>query len=218
MVYTTGGSTPRVGIFLLNDMTNIELVEKYLHSIGMKLVKGSTLEALFPFLIMDCQYQLYCKDIAPIPVKQDLKKVRNQWIESYNKFNRSLFKAFTVDEQDEIVDKMDDFSSYIQNDLVVAKVAMMDVAKQLPFEIQNVIGSCLMCNALAQMAQIIWGKVYHNRRNESMFNREIDGVRKFSWRFLNMYYKEDEHISCNVETVNTTIDILCRKAIKWLYL
>lgn len=198
-------------------MTNIELVEKYLHSIGMKLVTGSTLETLLPFLIMDCQYQLYTKDIAHLPAKRELKKIRNQWIESYNRFNRSLFDAFSIEEQDEIVDRMDDFANYIQNDLVIAKVAMMDVAKKLPLETQNVIGSCLMCNALAQMAQIIWGKVYHNRRNESMFNREIDGVRKFSWRFLNMYYKEDENISCNVESVNTTIDILCRKVIKWLY-
>lgn len=199
-------------------MTNTEIVERYLRSIGMKRISGDTLETLFPFLVLDCQYQLYCKDIAPLPVKHGLKKIRNQWIESYNKFNRRLFDAFDTDEQDEIVDKMDDFSNYIQNDLIVAKVAIMDTVKHLPFEKQNVVGSCLMCNALAQMAQIIFGKVYHNSRNEPMFDREIDGVRKFSWRFLNLYYKEGEDISCNVEAVNTAIDILCRRAIKWLCL
>lgn len=182
----------------------------------MKRISGNTLETLFPFLILDCQYQLYCKDIAPLPVKHELKKVRNQWIESYNKFNHRLFNAFNADEQDEIVDKMDDFSNYIQNDLIIAKVAIMDTVKHLSFEKQNVVGSCLMCNALAQMAQIVFGKVYHNNRNESMFSKEIDGVRKFSWKFLNMYYKENENISCNVEPVNNAIDILCRKSIKWL--
>lgn len=199
-------------------MTNKELVEKYLASRGMRLVSGSTLEPLLPFIIMDAQYQLYSHDVAPLPVKREMKQERNKWIAAYNKFNKGLFRAFDTDEQDEIIDKMDEFSAYIQNDLMITKVAMMDLVKHLPFERQNVIGSCLMCNTLAQVAQIIWSKVFHDRHGNPETNRELHCVRISSYRFLNMYHHEGRNISCNTETVNTALDIFCRKAVKWLYL
>lgn len=198
-------------------MTNKELVDKYLASRGMKLVGGATLEPLLPFIIMDAQYQLYRQDIAPLPLKREIKQVRSKWINAYNKFNKGLFAPFTADEQDEIVDKMDEFAAYIQNDLIVTKVAMMNIVKFLPFEQQNVIGSALMCNALAQAAQVIWNKVFFDRRGNPETNRELHCIRVSSYRFTNMYYREGENISCNTKEVNVAMDILCRKMVRWLY-
>lgn len=183
----------------------------------MRLVQGSTLEPLLPFFIMDVQFQIYCHDIAYLPVKYQMKQVRGKWIAAYNKFNKAFFNAFTQDEQDELIDKMDDFADYIQNDVMVAKVAFMDMVKDLPFERQGVIGACLMCNVLAQSAQVIWGKVYHDRHGVKETNGELRRIQICSYDFLNMYYREGRNISCDTPRITEAVNILCRKIVKWLY-
>lgn len=80
-------------------MTNRQMVEKYLTSIGMKLVSGSgTLEPILPFFMTDVAYNIWRKDISPIPCRHELKQLKKMWITRYGVFNRQFFRAFTIDE------------------------------------------------------------------------------------------------------------------------
>ena len=58
-------------------MTKRELIKRYLDSIGKVRVSGDTTEPLLPFLLGDAIYSIYAKDIAPLPLVREQKKLRN---------------------------------------------------------------------------------------------------------------------------------------------
>ena len=55
-------------------MTRKEIADKYLAELGMKSEKGDCFEFVVPFIILDLVYDLYCKFIAPLDVKFELKR------------------------------------------------------------------------------------------------------------------------------------------------
>ena len=54
-------------------MTNTEMVDRWLTSIGMKRVSGSSLEPILPFFMLDVAYNMWQKDVSPIECKFELK-------------------------------------------------------------------------------------------------------------------------------------------------
>ena len=62
-------------------MTKRELINTYLKSIGRTLVQGDSTEPLLPFLLGDAIYTIYNRDIAPVDLQREEKRVRNPWAE-----------------------------------------------------------------------------------------------------------------------------------------
>ena len=202
-------------------MTANELVDTYLAHKGMRRIKGNGYDAILPFFMLDSMYQILSKDIAPIPCKQEQKLALKRWREAYNSFNQDFFRAYSQDQQDEIIDMMDAFETYINNDVLIAEVAVMnDLAQHgIPFEHQKVIASCVMCHVLAQAAQITWGAIYKNSRNISKESPHIKAILKYSSTWMNLYFAKvsDAHINPNdSEQICTAMDILCRKMVRFL--
>ena len=73
-------------------MTNTEIVDKYLTSIGMKRVSGTSLEPILPFFMLDAAYNMWLKDVQPIECKHEAKKMKKEWVTKYGLFNRSFFR------------------------------------------------------------------------------------------------------------------------------
>lgn len=201
-------------------MTNTEIVDKYLTSIGMKRVSGTSLEPILPFFMLDAAYNMWLKDVQPIQCKHEAKKMKKEWVTKYGLFNRSFFRAFTLDEQCEITDKMDSFDAYIGNHVTIAKVQVMNVMRDLETEQAVRCASLLIINILCQSAQIVWQHVYKNSRNKDKTNPEIHALERLSSKFMNAYHCRisDRNVNPNEsKPIVDAVDVLCNKMIKWLY-
>ncbi len=201
-------------------MTNDEMVDKWLASIGMKRVQGHTLETILPFLMLDVNYQIFLKTVRPLESKHEMKLWKQRWIDAYNRLNKQFFRAFTVDEQNEVVDKMDDFDNWIANDVMIAKVQIMNFLQDLDFDIQKTCAELMIANIMAQSAQIVWGNCYKTSTLYNQKNMDIQAIEKASSRFMNLFHSavSDRHVNPNQsKPIVAAVDVLCQKMIKWLY-
>lgn len=201
-------------------MTNTEIVDKWLASIGMKRASGSSLEPILPFFMLDAAYNMWLKDVSPIECRHEAKKMKKEWVRRYTVFNRQFFRAFTLDEQCEITDKMDSFDTYIGNHVMVAKVQVMNAMRDLDTDQAVRCASLLIINILCQSAQIVWQHVYKGGRDNDRTNQDILALERLSSRFMNAYHSgiSDRNVNPNeCKPLVDAVDVLCQKMIKWLY-
>ena len=196
-------------------MTALDLVDTYIATLGLKRLKGERASPILPFFILDAMYSILVKDLAPLEVKGQTKKALTDWLHNYGLFNRSFFRAFSQDQQDEVIDIMDSFEAYIGNDLTVTKVAVMNqLAKHgIEFEGQKILAAAVVANILAQQASIIWEEVYKRS------NRYLLAIELLSKRWMQSYFLQHfpGHINPNEDkTICTAVDILCKKIIHFL--
>lgn len=214
-------------------MTKRELINTYLKSIGRTLVRGESTEPLLPFLLGDAIYTIYNRDIAPLDLHREEKRLRNHWAENYTRFNRPFFASIGVDNHDQVTDLMDDFEEAISNNVMMLRSELMLLLGDVPFDQRNPIVSALLCHVLAQAAQCAWGNVYRvatfakkddDGNIEPLVhypekNRYLDAINRDSYALANMWHNA---ISLALEDPNKTkgippaINALCRKIYRWL--
>lgn len=187
----------------------------------MRRIQGDGYDAILPFFMLDSMYQIMSKEIAPIPCRQEQKLALKRWREAYNSFNQDFFRAFNADQRDEIIDMMDAFEAYINNDVLIARVAVINELTKydIPFEQQKVVSSCVLCHVLAQTAQITWRAIYKNSWGEDRDNPHIRAILKNCWKWLNIYFASitDAYVNPNdSEPICTAMNILCKKMVKFL--
>ena len=206
-------------------ITNHEIVDTYLAYKHRRRVKGERLDnimPLMPFYIMDACYQVYCKDIKDYPCRHRAKQAKNKMAEAFRKFNTDFFLAFNPDQTDYILDQMDEFCEYIHNSIVMLKSAVVnyfatlgDISK-LPFEDKRVIASLLICNALAQSAQHMYGEVYRKGNMSKEVEPTIEVVKKASYDYSNLFPFAINVDITSSKQVMDMIDVLCKNIIKFL--
>lgn len=213
-------------------MTKRELINTYLKSIGRTRVQGDSTEPLLPFLLGDAIYTIYNRDIAPLDLHREEKKLRNDWVQHYTLFNRPFFAAIGADNHDQVTDLMDDFEEAIANHVMVLRSELMLLLGDVPFDQRKPIVSALLCHVLAQAAQCAWGNVYRVatlvKRNGAVKqvmvhrpekNRHLDAINRDAFILANAW-----HNSINLALVDPNktkgippaINALCRKIYRWL--
>jgi hypothetical protein len=213
-------------------MTKRELINTYLKSIGRTRVQGDSTEPLLPFLLGDAIYTIYNRDIAPLDLHREEKKLRNDWVQHYTLFNRPFFAAIGADNHDQVTDLMDDFEDAIANHVMVLRSELMLLLGDVPFDQRKPIVSALLCHVLAQAAQCAWGNVYRVatlvkktgavkqvmvHRPEK--NRHLEAINRDAFILANAW-----HNSINLALVDPNktkgippaINALCRKIYRWL--
>lgn len=211
-------------------MTNAEIARAYYKHNNLKLQQGSedSLEAILPFIIMDAVYQLYCTHIKPMDVKGQLAQIRNHWSKTYSQFNRQFFRSFDEDQIDYVMDKMDSFDSYIQNDLEITRISIMDCFRQEGDTMQVVASACVLCGVLAVAANTVWQRVHRVVLPRSKYrpyartigekNPLLTILEKIPYKYLGGYRGKAEVINVsNDPKVEAAVNVLCRKMIHWLY-
>lgn len=211
-------------------MTNVEITRAYYKHNNLELQKGSeeSLEAILPFIIMDAVQQLYCTHIKPMDVKGQLAQIRNHWSKTYNEFNRQFFRSFDEDQIDYVVDKMDAFDSYIQNDLEITRISIMDCFRQEGDTMQVVASACVLCGVLTVAANTVWQRVHRVVLPRSKYrpyarivgekNPLLTILEKIPYKYLGEYRGKAEVINVsNDPKVEAAVNALCRKMIHWLY-
>lgn len=169
-------------------MRDIALEYLRYHKYGVVDGEGNEAVVLYPFLLMDLEYSLWQEVIRPMKVKGMLKKRKSEWSEAYNRFNRELFIALDAEQTERFVDLMDEYERWMGNDVMVARVAAMDeIVRQTwdrPLEEQQVLSACLICNCLAQCANIAWEDTHLKKEN-----RDIAAVERAALNFSDEYMK-----------------------------
>lgn len=197
-------------------MNTDTLVETYVHHLGLKRIKGSGADPILPFFILDVMNTILHRDLFSIPVQFEEKKARKAWVENYHIFNKDFFSAFTDDQQDEIIDIMDSFESYINNDVVIVKVAVMNEISKYGVDLktQTVLADLMVCHILAQTAQILWTAVYRHA------NRYIHAILHHADRWMTLYAKHNTDCTIRTEDsegITNAVNALCKKMVKFLH-
>lgn len=209
-------------------MTQRELIDTYMASIGRKLEQGENAEPLLPFLLGDAIYDIYNKDIRTYPLHHDMKRIRNAWAAAYTRFNKPFFKAFDEEASIQVTDLMDDFEEYIADDLTILRSHVVRIlGDEIPFEKRQVITSALLCHVLAQCAEIAWGNVHRVTVRPSKFayhvkpeyNRDLDTINHASFVIGNHIHAQYSTKTINpnkCKDVPPALSRLCKRIYQWL--
>ena len=213
-------------------MTKRELINTYLKSVGRTWVQGNSAEPLLPFLLGDAIYTIYNRDIAPLDLRREEKRLRNDWSENYARFNRPFFAAIGGDGSDQVTDLMDDFEKAIENNVMVLRSELMLLLQDVPFERRGIIVSALLCHVLAQAAQCSWGNVYRvativkreGKRKQVLVhrpekNRYLDAINRDAYALANRWHNAINQALVDpnrTKGIPPAVNALCRKIYRWL--
>ena len=207
-------------------MTKREIINTWLASINRTRVSGDTAEPLMPFLLGDAIYTIYNKDVAPLDLHREEKKLRSDWAAAYDRFNKPFFKAFDQDTSIQVTALMDDFENYIQNDLMVLRSQLMLLLQDIEFELRGTIVSLLLCHVLAQCAQHAWGNVYRVGKkmgpmliHKGEKNRDLETINRAAFLLANRMHNaiNQAFVDPNkTEGIPPAVNALCRRIYRWL--
>ena len=213
-------------------MTKRELINTYLSNVGRTRVQGDSTEPLLPFLIGDAIYTIYNRDIAPLELRQEEKRLRSDWAQNYTRFNRPFFAAIGVNNYDQVTDLMDDFEEAIANNVMVLRSELMLLLGDVPFDQRKPIVSAILCHVLAQAAQCAWGNVYRVAtlvRREGAEkkvlvhrpekNRHLDAINRDAFALANRWHSAINKALVDpnkTKGIPPAINALCRKIYRWL--
>ena len=213
-------------------MTKRDLINSYLSSIGRTLVQGDSTEPLLPFLLGDAIYTIYNREIAPMDLHREEKRLRNHWAENYTRFNRPFFSAIRAENHDQVTDLMDDFEEAIANHVMVLRSELMLLLGDVPFDRRKPIVSALLCHVLAQAAQCAWGNVYRVatlvKRDGAVKNvmvhrpernRHLDAINRDAFALANRWHNAINQALVDpnkTKGIPPAINALCRKIYRWL--
>lgn len=178
-----------------------DIVKAYCDSRGLTLLKGRLGDndpaPILPFIIMDCAYSEFNAGIKPLKLHHELKKMKTGWLKDYTFFNHRLFSALNKEQADFTIDMMDEYESFIANDVMFMRVALMNLVKGLEFEDQGIIASLMLCNIFAQVAQIAWSEVFRNNYGKKELNPELERLKTLSHKLSNAVVLIPEYIDPN---------------------
>ena len=213
-------------------MNKRDLINAYLNSVGRTRVQGDSTEPLLPFLLGDAIYTIYNRDIAPLDLRREEKKLRNDWAENYTRFNRPFFAAIGVDASDQVTDLMDDFEDFIANNVMILRSELMLLLGDVPFDERKPIVSALLCHVLAQAAKCAWGNVYRVKKVLGMTaggrqmtvhrpekNMQLDAINRDAFALANRWHSRicEALVDPNkTKGIPPAINALCRRIYLWL--
>lgn len=198
-----------------------EIAEAYLKSRGLRLKEGNLEDdqIFLPYLVMDTVYQLYCKTVKPLPVKHELKKMKNGMRDAYLRFNREFFRAFTPEMQDEIIDAMDGFDAYIADSLTITRAAVSNTVSFLDFGLQMKMTDMLLMNILANEAGIFYHDMFRGLPERYRHEPNIEAMATLAQKFGDAYYKSgggQRRINPNdVPKIDAAMNALFRRMLQW---
>lgn len=181
-------------------MTRQELIDRVVGAEGMKMLGDNMgISFLFPFALVDLAYTEYNKVIRGLPLKGEIKRLRNMWTKENEQFYKDFFYRIGVDAEDEVIDMFDEFESKMEDLVLVIRIQIMNAISDIPFEHQKVIAAAQFCNIMYQEANNYYREKHKRLTPLGVYNtaflkcRSLDNnyfvrARSYSRRFSQMYY------------------------------
>lgn len=172
---------------------------------------------ILAFIIMDCAYQEFKKEIKPLSFRHGNKRWVSEWMNTYHHFNSRLFSTLDADRRDFAIDLMDAYADALSYDVMLMRVAVMDLVSGCEFADQKVISSLMLCDIFAKVAQISWGLVYKTERNTEERCPELDKMWRISHTLANSVALLPENVKTNESPkLGGAIKAYMDKTSKWL--
>ena len=201
-------------------MSHLPLMQRFLEAQDLKIIRGRLCTDLFlPYLLWDCQYQIFDMNIKGFEMKGYIKTVRDRWAKQNSIFSKSLFRNLKPEECEEMTDLMDEFEEYIRNDVSILKSHVVScIPTDVDFEKRLLIGDSMSCNILAQCAQIVWGSMFKTPAGNNDVNPIIRGIENLSHRMACEVHNCDKQtIDLNKERIiHACVDGLKHKIVLFL--
>lgn len=201
-------------------ITQKQIVDTYLAYKRRRRTQGEREDntlPLMPFFIMDCCYQIYCKDIKNLPCRHLFQQAKKKWADNYHKFTTDFFLAFNADQTEYIIDLMDEFNDHIQNSVVMLKSAVVNyIPDVISFEDKKILGSLMVCNVLAQAAQHMYGEMYRDSFMRKQADPFIERIKAASHHLSGMFPAANKVELTESPQVMQMVKVLCDNIVKFL--
>ena len=203
-------------------MTTIgNIVDTYCAYYHLCLITGkhgeNDVAPILAFLLADCAFQEFCEGVKPLKFKHALKKKQSDWLADYHTFNKRLFICLDEDQRDFVIDLMDAYEDFIKNDVMLMRVALMNLVGGCSFEDQKHIASLMLCNIFTQVAQITWGLVYKTTKGKDERAPELDRMKCVSHHLANSVALLESDVHPNEDAgLNAAVEAFMNKTVKWL--
>lgn len=181
-------------------MITSQIADRLIDKSGeIKLGQCAGFGFLVPYLLADLAYTEFNKVLNKLPLKGEIKKLRNRWMDENKKFFVELWVDLGVDMGNDMMDMMDEFEEHFNDLINIIRVQVMNAVSGIPFEHQKVIAAAQFCNIMYQVANIYWRAKHqtvtaipigksafykYNGKDNQYFVR----ARKYSALFSSMYY------------------------------
>lgn len=135
-----------------------DILTPYFTKMGLRYLSGNmnSVEPLLIFVLHDLIYQIFEEEIKNKPFRHELRKIQKEWDNLNDSHFKSFFREMDREREDIIIDYMDDFESFVGNELTLIKCKIMDCFSFMSFEEQKFRAALETCNLLAQIASIHW--------------------------------------------------------------
>lgn len=203
-------------------MTRVkDIVDAYCNRYDLRVIGGKLGDddpaPILAFIIMDAAQYEFQKEIAPLHMHHNLKRWRKQWQADYHTFNQRLFSCLDAAQTDFTIEMMDEYTAAVDYDIMLMRVAVMDLVNGLEFNDQRLVASLMLCNIFSQVAQITWGLVFHTTKGHDARCPELDRLRNYSHKLANGVVLIPEDIDPNASPkLHDAVESFMDKTTKWL--
>lgn len=201
-------------------MTNKEINEALLKKRGYKQYVGNkdNLSPLMYFFLADASFQVFDKNVSKQVCKGMEKVYMNRMREGYHLFFKNFFSAFSLEQTDYLMDKVDEFEAHIQHHLDIAEIAIQECYNSQPIEIQRELSRTWLCNLLAADAQDFHGECWKTGNVQPLYDPYLDRVLKASKEYSRLRFGEGPVLTDKqFSRVQLAVKVIARKTSEWIY-
>lgn len=201
-------------------MTNAEINGAYLTYRHMHNDKGNidNLSPLMHYFLMDCSYQVYCAEIQHLALTQLSAKHRSRIRKGFHDFFSSVHLAFTPEQLDYLLDKVDSFQKYIHNSIERCKVAVLDCFATGAFNERLLASNIWLMNALAADAAGYMECCYLTSSGKPQQDVNINAVIVGSKSLAKCLCRCGESVEqSKADILQKNVSALAKDICKWVY-
>lgn len=182
------------------------LIDSFLKYKGYTSNKKQGNLPLLPFIMADALYiahDTYLKG----HLKQEAKYHANKMMECYHRLNHDFFKAFSREEQDELVEKMDNFDDYLHNDFEMLRIAVTKPIMHYPIKTRDVVAALCIVKLLACHIEYMYSVMYRDPLGRIVPDTNIQGIKHHAYEMFRQY--SAKHGSDNINLNDEPAVSLC---------
>jgi len=199
-------------------MSNKEINEALLKRRGYTQYEGNkdNLSALMYFFMMDASKSFFA-DVEKQDCTGKQKQLRNKMAEGYHLFFKNFFSAFTVEQTDFLLDKVDDYEAQLAHHFHIAEIAIQECDNDKPIELQQEISRVWLCNILAADAQDFHNECWKTGKKKPLNDRYIDQVIKASKEYSKLRFGLGPLLTeKQYKRVQLAVKIIAKKTVQWI--
>lgn len=176
------------------------LIDSFLKYKGYTSNKKSGNLPLLPFIMADALYLAHESYIKG-RLNQKAKFHANKMMECYHRLNHDFFKAFSQEEQNELVEKMDSFDEYLHNDFEVFRMVVMKPIMHHPVETREIVAGLCIIKLLACHAQYIYSVIYTDSLGREVPDKNLQGIKHHACEMFRHYSAKHGSDNINLNDV-----------------